>query len=311
MFPTMTAEMSQLANDPNFVVEFAMGDPMPDLIPQQRGVGITFSGLYFDKPKRYLMKKAHMSRDDIRIFDVDTGKCVLVSHHPGKNPYEKLDPLGLTNSDAKYQHHSAGAEWESACDVTASQSGLQSFKIRPKTMSRHGRQYIKRTNDEIIMNIGKMGKLKTMSLRDHFMVGRGDSTDAAYIIVADMMGRTFTIRNDKDEVIAQVAKTNTAMIKTAVLGSGSESTIDIAPGVDCSTILTIVYGIGQVGKHFVMDAVNSYIKDPIMDSVTGSVIEGAGLGDVTQSYTAASNSAVHYAPKLEGTAQFFHENFFK
>lgn len=91
----MTAEMNSLVNDPDFVVEFAMGDPTPELVPQQRGSGIVMNGLYFDKPKRYLMKKAHMSKDDVRVFDTDTGKPVLVSHHPGKNPYDRLDPLGL------------------------------------------------------------------------------------------------------------------------------------------------------------------------------------------------------------------------
>ncbi len=34
-------------------------------------------------------------RDDIRIFDT-SGELVLVSHHPGKNPYEALDPFGVT-----------------------------------------------------------------------------------------------------------------------------------------------------------------------------------------------------------------------
>jgi len=307
----MTAEMQSLVNNPDFVVEFAMGDPMPKLIPQERGSGITMTGLYFDKQKRYLMKKAHMSNDDIRIFDTDTGQCVLVSHHPGKNPYDKLDPLNLTNSDAKYQRHTGGAEWESVCDVTARGGGLQSFKIRPKSLSRHGRQYIKRTNNETVMNIGKMGKLKTMSLRDHLFVGHGDSKDAAYVIVADMVGRTFTIRNDKEEVVAQIAKTTKAMIKTAAFGSGSESTIDIAPGVDCSTILAIVYGIGQVGAHFMKDGFNSYVKEPLIGSATDSAIEAAGMQSVAQSYTSASHDAARHAHKLERTIKFFNDNFFK
>lgn len=34
-------------------------------------------------------------RDDIRIFDTE-GELVMVSHHPGKNPYEALDPFGVT-----------------------------------------------------------------------------------------------------------------------------------------------------------------------------------------------------------------------
>ena len=49
----MTAEMQQLANDPNFVVEFAVGAPIPDLIPQSKDSGIKINGVYFDKTKRY------------------------------------------------------------------------------------------------------------------------------------------------------------------------------------------------------------------------------------------------------------------
>ena len=64
------------------------------------------------------------------------------------------------------------------------------------------------------------------------------------------------IRNKEDEVVCQVAKTTKALIQNQVFGSGSESTIDIAPGVDCSTIMAIVYGIGAVGNHFVADAFN-------------------------------------------------------
>jgi hypothetical protein len=112
-------------------------------------------------------------------------------------------------------------------------------------------KYLGKGDDAIIMNIGKMSKLSTQSMRPHYEVGRGSSSDdRVYTVVADMMQRTFTIKNQQDEVVAQVAKTVKALIQTAAFGSGSESTIDIAPGVDCSTILAIVYGIGQVGSHF-------------------------------------------------------------
>ena len=305
----MTAEMHSLANDPNFVVEFAVGEPFPELVPQQKGSGIVFSGLYFNQPKRYIMKKAHMSREDVRILDVDNGRVVMVSHHPGKNPYEKMDPLGLGNTGKRYEKH--GGEWESATDVTSRQRGMQSFKIRPKTLSRHGRQYIKRTNNDTVFNIGKQGKLKTMSLRPHFAVGRGMDGEVEYTIVADMMGRTFTIRNKNDEVICQVSKTTKALIQTQVFGSGSESTVDIAPGVDCSTILAIVYGIGAVGNHFVADAFNNFVAEPLKDSITDSVIEGAGLQGAANQYTQASNSATHHASKLHKTAKFFNDTFFK
>ena len=67
-------------------------------------------------------------------------------------------------------------------------------------------------------------------------MGRGEEENEEYMIVGDYMGRTFTIKNNKDEIVAQVAKTTKTLIQNAVLGTGSESTIDIAPGVDCSTI---------------------------------------------------------------------------
>lgn len=98
------------------------------------------------------------------------------------------------------------------------------------------------------MNIAKKGKLSTQSLLPHYEVGRGEKENEEYMIVGDYMGRTFTIKNNKDEIVAQVAKTTKALIQNAVLGTGTESTIDIAPGVDCSTILAIIYGMEQVGK---------------------------------------------------------------
>ena len=129
--------------------------------------------------------------------------------------------------------------------------------------------------------------------------------------VADMMDRTFTIRNKEDEVICQVSKTTKALIQNQVFGSGSESTINIAPGCDCSTILAIVYGIGAVGNHFVADAFNNFVAEPLKESITGSIIESAGLEGVASQYTQASNSATHHAGKLHKTAKFINDNFFK
>lgn len=241
----MTAELNRLANDPDFVVQFAVGDPTPVLVPQDRQSGLHFSRVYFNKPKRYVLKKAHMSREDNRIFDFDSGKMVMVSHHPGKNPYDAFDPLGTTNQENRF--NVAGGEWESVCDI-AGRGKFQSFKIRPKSLSRHGRQYVKR-GDDVMFNVGKMGKFKTMSLRDHFVVGEGEGGDLVYKCVADMMGRSVQILNDKEEIVAQMAKTTKALLQTAAFGGGSESTIDIAPGVDCSVILAIVFAMGQVGAH--------------------------------------------------------------
>eukprot|EP00179_Madagascaria_erythrocladioides_P022536 CAMPEP_0198346138 /NCGR_PEP_ID=MMETSP1450-20131203/77907_1 /TAXON_ID=753684 ORGANISM="Madagascaria erythrocladiodes, Strain CCMP3234" /NCGR_SAMPLE_ID=MMETSP1450 /ASSEMBLY_ACC=CAM_ASM_001115 /LENGTH=62 /DNA_ID=CAMNT_0044051545 /DNA_START=1 /DNA_END=186 /DNA_ORIENTATION=+ len=59
-------------------------------------------------------------------------------------------------------------EWEAHCDV-AGHHGFPSFKIRPKTISRHGRQYIQPMRGEgTHMNIAKQGKLHTMSMLPHY-----------------------------------------------------------------------------------------------------------------------------------------------
>jgi len=160
-------------------------------------------------------------------------------------------------------------------------------------------------SDSIIMNIGKKSKLSTQSMRPHFEVGRGEDGIEEYIIIGDMMERTFTIRNNKDEVVAQVAKTTKAMLQTAVFGSGSESTIDIAPGVDCSTILAICYGLGQVGSHFLNDAVGNFLLDPLKDSLVGGVIDTAGLGGLASSYTKISNQG----QKIAKLGKFFNDTF--
>jgi hypothetical protein len=51
-----------------------------------------------------VFKKAHLSRDDFRVFDGSSGRPVAVLHHFGKNPYENLDPLSLGNFTDAHQH---------------------------------------------------------------------------------------------------------------------------------------------------------------------------------------------------------------
>ena len=120
------------------------------------------------------------------------------------------------------------------------------------------------------------------------MLGRekkaGKGRHMIYKLVADIAGRTLAIENRKGELVAQMAKTKTALLKTAIYGGGSESTIDIAPGVDCSTILALIFAVGQVGKHYVKDAFNNFVIDPLQDaavdhafdSLTGGGGDGGG-----------------------------------
>lgn len=268
----MTDEINKLANDPNFAVQFAVGDPFPELKAQEKGRGIQINRVYFDQAKRYVLKSAHMSRDDVRVLDVDTGRVVMVGHYPGKNPYSFADPLGLTNQDKRYQTPMLGGEWQSLYSVTGT-SPFPSMRIRPKWLSRHGRQLIY-LGDKEVMNIGKVGKFKTMSLRDQFKVTDTDET-YHYTCIADMSGRTVAMYNPDDELVAQLSKTTKALILSAAFGKGSESTIDIAPGVDCSTILAIVYGLRQVGEHCksnILTLHRYHCGNPSFDGIPNSLI---------------------------------------
>lgn len=98
------------------------------------------------------------------------------------------------------------------------------------------------------MNVGKISKLKSRSIRSSFEVCGGNSRDRVYRIVADLVGRTLQFYDTEENLIAVMAKTKKALILTAAFGSGSESTIDVAEGVDCSVIIAAIFGVLQVGS---------------------------------------------------------------
>ncbi len=304
---TLTMAEKNALHDPHAAIQVAIGDPFPELVPQKRGDTLELDRVYFSEPKRYIVKRAKLSRDDVRCFDTE-GRLICNSHHPGKNPYDQLDPLGLTNQGNRYAV--AGGEWESICDVTTHGHGFRSYKIRPKTMTMHGRQYVKR-GDTIVMNVGKKGKLSTMSIRDTFEICPGDDGDEVYLVYADLMGRTFRFENSRGELVAVMAKTNKALVLEAAFGAGSESTVDVAAGVDCSVILAGVFGIMQVGSSIIGDVASNYLFDPLKDSVVDSAVDASGAGGLVNSYTQASNSAVSNLNWGKNTYNFLKNNVFK
>lgn len=83
------AELARLQNDPNYVFEFALGPPSATLVDQTGAppeLNLNIQNRVSSEVTRYVMKSAHLSLDDLRMFDVSTGKLAMVSHHPGKNP---------------------------------------------------------------------------------------------------------------------------------------------------------------------------------------------------------------------------------
>ena len=60
------------------------------------------------------------------------------------------------------------------CDVSANGGGGEGFKIRPKFMSMHGRQLVRRHDDTAVLNVAKMSKFRTLSIRENFAVSVGE-----------------------------------------------------------------------------------------------------------------------------------------
>ena len=56
----------------------------------------------------------------------------------------------------------------------------------------------------------------------------------------------------------------------------------VAAGVDCSTILAIIFAVGQVGVHYIKDAFANFVQDPIQDAVVENALgaaTGGAIGD--------------------------------
>lgn len=98
------------------------------------------------------------------------------------------------------------------------------------------------------LNVAKLGKLKTMSIRPNFGVFIGDGPEMLYKVTADLYGRTMSFTLPNGDLVAVMTKTTKALIKTIAFGGGLESTIDIAPGVDASVILASIFGVMNVGN---------------------------------------------------------------
>lgn len=293
-------DLAQLAQgDPNFVVQLAVGPPVPQLVPQQPGTGAVLSGQFLPHTARFILKKAHLSAEDLRVFN-EQGQLVAVSHHFGKNPYASLDPLGL-------QPQSQLGEWKSILQVSG-QLGMPCFKIRPKAMSRHGRQLIQELGrgNGTHFNVAQQSRLSTGSIRHNMEVCKGEGDDMLYQVLCDLSGRTMNVTNAAGETCIFIQKSVKTLLMNAALGAGSELVIDVAQGVDWTAALAVVYGIQQVGAHWVKDALGNFVVNPLQDQAMGAAMDATGTGGLfnqAQSMTGKAQRMVHLATRVK--SEFF------
>lgn len=268
-------------NDPNTIIEIAAGPPAPELVPQKKGEGLEFGRQYSNEIKRFIFKKAHMSKDDFRIFDKD-GRLVCNAWHEGKNPYGDLDPLGLGNTGPKQ-------EWESLCKAQG-YHGVPGFKVKPKMASSHGRQFIQSwDNRTVYLSIAKESRLKNMSVRHNLEVCKGANGEKVLSVLVDLAGRTMQFKNEKDELVGFAQKSVKTLVMNAALGSGSEMILDVAPGMDWSVIVACIIGVQQVGAHILKDMVGNFVAPQVQDAA----LQAAGLDGVANQLGGVSDQLVN------------------
>lgn len=268
---------------------------MNELLVPQDGDGIEVCGVYHDEPKRFFLQKGEDDGEKRLVIDADTGDVVMMLSH----------------------------------DVTAV-SPFQSFIIKTKKHTMHGRQYLTLSESgETVMNLGKMSMLRTKhKLSPRFVVGREKKDETVYTCVPSMRRRNVSITNQKGELVAEMAKKKKGMIKKVLFGSESETAIDIAPGVDCSTILMIMLGLKKVGNSYskdrksrkkekeaaagewlkvqvkeeIKDNVKEEIKDELLETIETEFGEVEGVPELLDAVEAAEGG-LEVSEAVEGLAE--------
>lgn len=295
------SEVQAALADPAAAIALAMGPPFPELVPQRPGSGLVVGNrpVPGPGPARFVFKKAHMSREDYRVFNA-SGHVVAVLHHFGKNPYDKLGAV----SGYAAAHDNRMGEWESLCHVSG-YNGMPGLRVRPKNLSRHGRQYVSDGAKRVLFNVGKESKLKNLALRSNLAVRRGEGKDVVYRVLPDLMGRTFQVVNEEEQLVCFVQKSTKALIMNAALGAGSEMVIDVAPGVDWTAMVAVIMALQQVGAHIVKDALGNFVLEPLKDSAVQTALQGSGMEGAAAGLGANVDSALHFMHKAQAIHRMF------
>jgi hypothetical protein len=84
--PPRHGEFGKVLADPTAAIDIAVGPPFPNLTPQQPGTGVIVGQQFDNKPRRFVFKKAHLSREDFRVFDYDQRRRVSFPRQEARVP---------------------------------------------------------------------------------------------------------------------------------------------------------------------------------------------------------------------------------
>jgi hypothetical protein len=95
------------------------------------------------------------------------------------------------------------------------------------------------------------------------------------------------------------------LLLQAALGTGSEMTIDVAPGVDWTAMIAVIMAVQQVGAHFIKDALGNFVVEPLKDSAVQAALSGSGMEGVANAAGGNIDGALQFMRKVQMIQQMF------
>ena len=141
---------------------------------------------------------------------------------------------------------------------------------------RHGRTNINLPDGRTVFNISRRSKLRTKSFQAQLSVAEGESKRAALIVLADMAKRTMKVINPQNDLVCLIQKPVKTLLLNAAFGAGSELRVDVAPGVDCSALLGVVFGITCMGQSMAKDVFGNFVAEPLTEAAVEEVLDDPG-----------------------------------
>ncbi|KAL3675181.1 hypothetical protein R1sor_025129 [Riccia sorocarpa] len=239
--------------DVEFHVDFELIPTSEELEPVELEIkGLVLGDQRSSRIKSFIWKKVDNLKvgdveeeDTSRVFCGHTGKLLLCFHHAGKNPYQQGDSEQAIEGKIRY---------------ATGYNGMVSFYVEKDLFSSRGRNFVRDPE-------GKKTYFTVMDVDGFAMVYEGDEQETnlgmftSPEFVRDTHG--MAIVNVRKEILASIKKSPRPLLKNISFGDGPEFQIDVAPGVDWTTVLAIAGGFGQLFVDQYSDSLGEAFSETI------------------------------------------------
>ncbi|KAL2607480.1 hypothetical protein R1flu_026053 [Riccia fluitans] len=221
-------------HDVEFKVEFDLIPPSKELVPVElKEEALVLGNQHSREVKSFIWKKVDRLKvgdvneeDTSRVFCGETGKLLLCFHHAGKNPYGQ----------------GSSQQVEGRIRYATGYNGMISFSVEKDVFSGASRNFVRDAE-------GQKAYFNVTNVDEFAVVFEGEMQDnslgsfSAPEFLREYHG--MAIVSVQREILASVKRCPRPLLKNISFGDGPEFQIDVAPGVDWTTVLAIVGGFGQ------------------------------------------------------------------